>query len=105
MVVVGGGWETGLARGTDESGLRIQRLPAVLAGALVVAKAMPEVIVIAEVGTEVVVVDGALVAASRGARARDGSHDFIALFAHVRGDGQQRCKAISKICVRKSSGR
>jgi hypothetical protein len=50
-------------------------------------------------------VDGALVAASRGARARDGSHDFIALFAHVRGDGQQRCKAISKICVRKSSGR
>jgi hypothetical protein len=47
-----------------EGGIRIQRLPAVLAGALVVAEATPEIIVVAEVGTEVVVVDGALVAAA-----------------------------------------
>jgi hypothetical protein len=47
------------------SGISIQRLPAVLAGAIVVAEATPEVVVVAEVATvstEVVVVDGALVA-------------------------------------------
>src|SRR5262249_28043413 len=48
----------------SEGGMRIQRLPALLAGGLVVAEATPEVIIIAEVGTEVVVVDGALVAAA-----------------------------------------
>ena len=52
-----------LRRGHD--GVRIQRLPAVLAGALVVAEATPEIVIGAElatVTTEVIVVDGALVA-------------------------------------------
>jgi len=49
------------------SGLRIQRAPVVLAGALIVAEATPEIIVVAEVAsvtTEVVVVDGAFVVAA-----------------------------------------
>ena len=45
---------------TGEGGLRIQRLPVVLAGALVVAEATPEIVIAAEIGSEVVLVDGAL---------------------------------------------
>ena len=47
------------------SDLRIQRWPAIVAGAIITAEATPEVVVIAEVATvstEVVVVDGAIVA-------------------------------------------
>ena len=47
--------------------MRIERLPAVVAGAIVVAEATPEVIVAAEiatVSTEVIVADGAIVAAT-----------------------------------------
>lgn len=45
---------------TGEGGLRIQRLPVVLAGALIVAEATPEIVIAAEIGSEVVLVDGAL---------------------------------------------
>jgi hypothetical protein len=45
-------------------GIRVQRLPAVVAGALIVAEATPEIVVLAEVGTEFVVVDSALVVAA-----------------------------------------
>jgi len=51
----------------DENGMRIQRLPAVVAGGILLAEATPEAIVIAEVATvstEVVVADGALVVAA-----------------------------------------
>ncbi|HEX4382597.1 MAG TPA: DUF4157 domain-containing protein [Myxococcales bacterium] len=62
-----GGRERAAATLVDRAvGPRIQRAPALLAGAIIVAEATPEVIVVAEVATvstEVVVVDGALVAA------------------------------------------
>ncbi len=44
-------------------GIRVQRLPVVAAGALVLAEATPEIVVGAEIGTEVVVADGVVVAA------------------------------------------
>ncbi|TFW31749.1 eCIS core domain-containing protein [Massilia horti] len=51
------------SRGLGETPLQIQRWPAVVAGAIVVAEATPEIVVVAEVGAEVVITDGALVAA------------------------------------------
>ncbi|MEP6862827.1 MAG: DUF4157 domain-containing protein [Deltaproteobacteria bacterium] len=41
-------------------GLRLQRAPVVLAGALIVAEATPEIIVVGELGADVVLVDGAV---------------------------------------------
>jgi len=64
-VTLGHGAATPLRAGGG--GLRVQRWPAVLAGALIVGEAAPEVAVVAEVGavsTEVVVVDGTIVAAA-----------------------------------------
>lgn len=58
------------AAALEASELRVQRLPAVVAGAIVVAEATPEVIVVAEVAsvtTEVVVVDSALVVTAEAA--------------------------------------
>ena len=56
----------------DSAAVQIQRWPAVLAGALVVAEAAPEAVVIGEIGavsTEVVVADGVVVAAAEAAPA------------------------------------
>jgi hypothetical protein len=43
-----------------DTGLRIQALPAVVAGGLILAEATPEIVVAAEIGTDVVLVDGAV---------------------------------------------
>ncbi len=55
----------GAAASLEEAagGIRVQRLPAVAAGALILAEATPEIVVGAEIGTEVVVADGVVVAA------------------------------------------
>jgi Domain of unknown function (DUF4157) len=53
------------ARDLSASDLRIQRWPVIIAGAIVTAEATPEIVVVAEiatVSTEVVIVDGAIVA-------------------------------------------
>jgi hypothetical protein len=49
-------------RGT--AGKRIQRLPAVVAGGLILAEATPEIVIAAEVGSEVLVVEGSLTVAA-----------------------------------------
>jgi hypothetical protein len=48
----------------DAAEPRVQRLPVVLAGALIVAEATPEIVIGAEIGTEVAVVDSTLVVAT-----------------------------------------
>jgi hypothetical protein len=55
----------GAAASLEEAarGIRVQRLPVVAAGAIVLAEATPEIVVAAEIGTDVVVVDGVVVAA------------------------------------------
>ena len=51
------------AKRLTRTGPAVRRLPAVLAAGLVVAEATPEIIIVSEVGADVVLVDGALTAA------------------------------------------